>query len=513
MPMSSGAPSSMSPHRPWSRWGLSWLLSGCRPGGVTASLTLVVVTVVVAMLGTAPATALRADSTPAPVPPGGPAVSCPTGQTPTQVTAPPPTKPVPTARKGATPNPASTTQPDGSVVTSACAIAPPTPMLGPQIPPEHTVGGPLLARSGVIVDAPVSVPPPPAVTDVSYVVSDLDTGQVLAAKNPHALLLPASTLKTLTSLVVLPALSTSMLVTASHEAVTAEGTRVGLIEGNPYTVDQLMTGLVLISGNDTAYALADAYGGRAKLIAAMNERAGQLGAWDTMAVDPSGLDAPGQRSSAYDLALIGRAVMQLPDFRRYALTRTFSFPGGTDAQGKVQPPFQIDNHNTLLDSYPGTFGVKNGYTSGARHTFIGAVSRGGRTLLVTQMGGVVVPSWQPTAALLDWAFANAGALRPVGQLVAPGAPQPPEWRGEAATPLPEAAVPGAGGTSTLPLRTPPAAAPRQESAGGVLTSGRETSTQPVVYAVLLALAAGLTALVLARRRAVRARRGRRAPGR
>ncbi|MDQ6716433.1 MAG: D-alanyl-D-alanine carboxypeptidase, partial [Actinomycetota bacterium] len=398
------------------------------------------------------------------------------------MTAPPPTKPVPPSRTPAKPpSPAPTTAPDGSVITTSCAVAPPTPMAGPQISPEHTVGGPLLARSGVVVDGPATLPPPPVVTDVSYVISDLDTGQVLAAKNPHALLLPASTLKTLTSLVVLPALSPTTVVTASHAAVTAEGTRVGMVEGNPYTVDQLMTGMVLISGNDTAYALAEAYGGRDKLIAAMNRRAAELGAWDTAAVDPSGLDEPGQRSSAYDLALVGRAVMQLPEFRRYATTKTFTFPGGTDQQGKVFPPFQIDNHNTLLEKYPGTIGVKNGYTSGARHTFIGAVTRGGRTLLVSQMGGVALPSWQPSAALLDWAFANFASLRPIGQLVAPGAPQPPEWQGGSAVPSEVPAAPAAAGAPAVsPSSTPPPLAlpaPQQDGVG-LLTSARRAATNP-----------------------------------
>ena len=82
----------------------------------------------------------------------------------------------------------------------------------------------------------------------------------------------------------------------------------------------------------------------------MNPKAGQLGAWDTVAVDPSGLDAPGQRSSAYDLALFGRAVM-LPAYRQVATTKRYTFPGATDRNGKVFPPFEIQNHNTLLQNY------------------------------------------------------------------------------------------------------------------------------------------------------------------
>ena len=207
----------------------------------------------------------------------------------------------------------------------------------------------------------------------------------------------------------MPAVPATTKLVATDDEVNADGTRVGMVSGGTYTVDDLFHGLVLMSGNDTAYALADAFGGRDKTIAAMNAKAAQLGAWDTVAVDPSGLDAPGQRSSAYDLALLGRAVMQLPAYRQVAATKTYTFPGGTDRSGKVSPAFEIQNHNQLLENYPGTIGVKNGYTTGARNTFIGAVTRGGRTLLITQMGATLTPSWQRQAALLDWAFANAGA--------------------------------------------------------------------------------------------------------
>jgi D-alanyl-D-alanine carboxypeptidase (penicillin-binding protein 5/6) len=335
-----------------------------------------------------------------------------------------------------------------------------------------------------VVDRPDSVPAPPDGYESSYLIADLDTGQVLAAKNPHAWLLPASTLKTLTSLVVLPAVPSTTKLVATDDEVNADGTRVGMVSGATYTVDDLFHGLVLMSGNDTAYALADAYGGRDKTVAAMNAKAAQLGAWDTIAVDPSGLDAPGQRSSAYDLALLGRAVMQLPAYRQLAATMTYPFPGGTDRNGKVFPPFEIQNHNQLLQNYPGTIGVKNGYTTGARNTFIGAATRNGRTLLLTEMGGTLTPSWQRQAALLDWAFANVERLRPVGALVAPGAAQPPELGGMAAPTTAVTPVPSA----TTPLA--PAAAADEPGAGGnpgpwLLTSAATAARNPLTWLALV----------------------------
>lgn len=368
-------------------------------------------------------------------------------------------------------------------------------MPAPSVAAEHTVGGPKLAGTGTIVDEPDAVPAPPDGSEVSYLIADMDSGQVLAAKNPHAWLLPASTLKTLTSLVVMPTVPSATTVVATDDEVNADGTRVGMVSGASYTVGDLFHGLVLMSGNDTAYALADAYGGRDKTVGDMNAKAAQLGAWDTVAVDPSGLDAPGQRSSAYDLALFGRAVMQLPAYREVATTKAYTFPGGTDRTGKVFPPFEIQNHNQLLDNYAGTIGVKNGYTTGARNTFIGAATRNGRTLLITQMGSTLTPSWPRQAALLDWGFANAAQLRPVGTLVAPGAAQPPELGGSVAPTTAGTPVPSATTKEPVPQATttlPPALAAEESGAGGnpgpwLLSTAATAARSPVAWLVVVVL--------------------------
>ena len=134
----------------------------------------------------------------------------------------------------------------------------------------------------------------------------------------------------------------------------------------------------MASGNDAAYALAEAGGGREATLTAMNEHAAYLGAHDTVAKDPSGLDAPGQTSSAYDLALIGRAALELKDFRAYVATKQVDFPGRVDPKTKKRETYKINNHNKLLYNYDGTIGVKNGYTEAANRTFISAVTRGGR---------------------------------------------------------------------------------------------------------------------------------------
>lgn len=283
--------------------------------------------------------------------------------------------------------------------------------------PATPVGGPLLAGTGVVVNAGPGVPPLPAhLLADGWLVADLDTGAVLAARDPHGLFPPASTEKVLTALTLIPRLSPEQTYVASAADVDVDGSRVGLVAGQPYTVRQLFTSMLVVSGNDSANALASANGGAALTLAEMQARARSLQADDTVVGTVSGLDAPGQHTSPYDLALIARAALALPDFRRYVATeRSFMpKPGGGE--------FEIDSHNPLLGRFAGTFGVKNGYTTHDLATYIGAARRGGHTLLVTLMHAY--PVFGPTArALLRWGFAADGLVTPVGQLVGPLAPR------------------------------------------------------------------------------------------
>jgi serine-type D-Ala-D-Ala carboxypeptidase (penicillin-binding protein 5/6) len=381
----------------------------------------------------------------------------------------------------------------------------------PAAAPEP-VGGAQLARTGVIVDLAPGVPPPPAVPARSWVLADMTSGMVLAARAPQARLLPASTLKTLTALTLIPTVPADRRIVATDADVRADGTRVGMLPGSSYTAGQLFQGLLMASGNDAAYALARVGGGAGgvpQTLRAMNARAAQLGAFDTVARDPAGLDQPGQSSSAYDLALIGRAAMQLPDLRSYVTTKHASFPGGTGPDGRARRAFLINNHNRLLYNYPGTIGIKNGYTLAAKQTFIGAASRGGHTYLFTEIAGTNA-SWRPTAALLDWAFAHGTRVAPVGRLVQPGSTAPPPAPGSAAPLQPTPAVPssevaktpdpGAGGDAG-----DPGASGAQRPAALTAPAGSRSATRPWVGAAAVSTAA-LLALWTARRRAVVRRR-------
>jgi serine-type D-Ala-D-Ala carboxypeptidase (penicillin-binding protein 5/6) len=279
------------------------------------------------------------------------------------------------------------------------------------------VGGDALATTGV-VETPGGTPLP-KVGAGSWLVADATTGTVLAARDPHGRFMPASTLKTLTSLVLLPRLDKASIYVARPQDTSVEGTRVGIVAGVPYTVDQLFYGLFLASGNDAASALANANGGWVTTVQSMNALALELQADDTHAMNPSGLDVKGQVTSAYDLALFARAGLMRADFSAYVATKRYAFPGRLPTvPGKPRATFQIQNQNRLLmHGYPGIVGVKTGYTTMAGRTYVGAANRNGHLVVVTLMK-IDGPSEDAARKLLDWGFANVGK-EGVGELVQP----------------------------------------------------------------------------------------------
>lgn len=275
------------------------------------------------------------------------------------------------------------------------------------------IGGPLLGSDGLVVQALPGAPSLPTdLTMSSWLVADADTGEVLAAKAPHERFLPASTLKTLTAVTLIPRLSPTQTQKASYNDVAVDGSKVGLVTGYPYTVDTLFTAMLVVSGNDAADALAEAAGGIPATVRLMNAEAQHLQALDTVARTPSGLDAPGETSSAYDLALIAREGLSMPQFRHYISVVRATVPAPR------RQHFEIYTHNRLLTTYRGDIGVKNGYTVAAGGTYVGAATRGGHTIIVTLMHANP-DFWGQARQLLDWGFAAEGKVVPVGTLVAP----------------------------------------------------------------------------------------------
>ncbi|BCB77363.1 hypothetical protein Pflav_037730 [Phytohabitans flavus] len=371
---------------------------------------------------------------------------------------------------------------------------PPKPK-APALDPSHAaVGGEALATDGLAI--PEGAAAPPKLTASTWLVADLDTGKVLGACHAHGYETPASVQKVLLSATMIPKLDPKQVVKVIREDLDIEpgSSAVGLIEGGKYSIETLWYGLLFDSGNDAANVLARLGGGdkgRAGGVAMMNAEARHLGALQTHAVTPSGLDGPGQFTSAYDLVLIARAAFALPDFRKYVAARTAKIP--------PQPPkdprgFQIQNDNGLLEKYPGALGGKSGFTTLARHSFVGAAKRGDRTLVAAVLGAEARPirASEQTGKLLDWGFA-LGPDASVGRLVEPGETDP--------KPTPTADGPGADAAEGAAAR--PSDGPPGSSFAAVI--GLTVAVAAVVLVMLVA-ATRRRAVVRARQAALAERR-------
>jgi D-alanyl-D-alanine carboxypeptidase (penicillin-binding protein 5/6) len=333
---------------------------------------------------------------------------------------------------------------------------PPRPVPPADDPANSAVGGDALATHGLVI--PAGAPAPPPVTATTWMVADLDTGEVLGGCGPHVYQTPASVQKTLLAATVIDKLDPNKLVTVVNSDLNIEphSSAVGLLVGGKYRVSTLWLGLLLNSGNDAANTLARMAGGGgpngvATTVAAMNDNAHRLGAFQTHAVTPSGLDGTGQFTSAYDLALIARVCFASDDFRKYALTKAAQMP----AQPQLKKGgFQFQNENKLIFNYPGALGGKTGFTTVARHSYVGGASRNGRRLVVTLLGAEAHPQrgWQQGESLLNWGF-SVPRDESVGKLVQPEdfANRPTTESAHQAGVPPVAAPPAARASSTRAL--------------------------------------------------------------
>ncbi|MBP2322699.1 D-alanyl-D-alanine carboxypeptidase (penicillin-binding protein 5/6) [Kibdelosporangium banguiense] len=308
---------------------------------------------------------------------------------------------------------------------------------GPVPVPDKPVGGARMGECGVI--APQSATAPPAdVTSASWLLADLDSGNVIGAKDPHARHRPASLIKVLLAIVVMKDLKMDTVVTGTSEDANQDGTRVGMGAGGQYTVQQLFQALLMHSGNDAAHALAVQLGSVDKAVQKMNDTAHALGAMDTHTATPSGLDGPGMMTSAYDMALFYREAMKHPEFATAITTKQIDWPGYGN-----KPGFKVNNDNRLLGKYDGFLGGKTGFTDDARHTYLGGAEQNGRRLVVVLMRGEQAPVKMADQGgkLLTWGF-GLPKVQPVGTL---NTPKPAAATDD--NPDPAASV-STGGTST-----------------------------------------------------------------
>lgn len=396
--------------------------------------------------------------------------------------------------------PSATTTPFTTPNTDGCPnkTAPPPPIDTSETPepgqtapaalpiPNPPIGGKQLGGCGVILPSGAG-PLPEGISATAWEVADLDTGRVIAAKDPHGRYRPASTIKVLLASVAIPALDLDRTVIGTQDDANADGTRVGIGPGGHYTNKQLFQALIMASGNDAAHAISTQLGGDDATVAKMNTLAKQLQALDTRAATPSGLDGPGMSISAYDLTLLFRHAMTLPLFAELIHTEQVDFPGypadPKNPDDKDHPGFPIGNDNHLLFEYDGAIGGKTGYTDDARQTFVAAAQRNGHRYVVTLLKADVRPfrPWEQAAKLLDYAFAlPAGAT--VGSM--------PDGSSEGANPSVALASP--------PARTDAEPAPAADS--GSSSDHHDLRIALMAVGVVLVLVLLLSARRMSRRR-------------
>jgi D-alanyl-D-alanine carboxypeptidase (penicillin-binding protein 5/6) len=377
-----------------------------------------------------------------------------------------PAGPGATPGSGAAPGPGASLGPAESIGAASAAA-------------RLDVGGVKMASPGVVVNYPAGGPKLPSVPASAYVIADAGTGQVLAAKDPHGEFPPASTLKVLTAITLLPRLNPDAMVTASTLAASQEPNIAGLIAGRQYQVSALFKALLLISANDAAVALTQATGSFATGMQLINAEAQHLQAYDVVAKMPNGLPAPGQVVSAYDEALIARQALASPAFMGYDSTLAAPFqikPGKSET---------LVNQNTLLTQYKGGIGGKIGWTEASGATYIGMARRNGVTLIVTVLRCTALQEITSGEKLLNWGFAEDGHVTPVGSLVSP---------------LPTAAALHQAAVARARAARLKAA---QISSQAVARSSTKNAGLAIGGGIAVAAAIGLTTLARARRRAAR----------
>lgn len=235
------------------------------------------------------------------------------------------------------------------------------------------------------------------ITAKSAFIMDAETGEVLFAQAPDATRQPASTIKVLTGLIAIDSLKQQDRVKASQNAAAMPRSKIYLRPGKAYAANDMINAVLLASANDASVALAEKIGGTERDFAKlMTAKAESLGARKTVCKTASGLTAPGQHSTARDLALIFNGAMKEPDFsRRMSLRKVETNYGGT-----------LHSHNRALWQVHGAEGGKTGYTNVARKTYVGKFSRGNDQIVVALMGSEAM--WTDVKHLVEYGFHQKG---------------------------------------------------------------------------------------------------------
>lgn len=313
----------------------------------------------------------------------------------------------------------------------------------------------------------------PDIAAQSAIVIDADTGAVLYAKNPDEPWAPASLTKIAIALIALESAPLNQLLTVEQYDLVGEAS-MGLAAGDELTLETALYGLLLPSGNDAAMTIARNLGALPgdspqesvdRFMRRTNLMLERMGLHNTHLLNPHGLDQPGHRSTARDLALVTREALQNPTFRQIIGSPIYQ-------DGR----YALQQSNRLLGSYPGLIGGKTGITDGCGYCLMEAAERDGRTVIAVLLGSTAEAWYQDAETLLDYGFAQL-AQGSAGQ-PAPASIQGSPARSPDAAMAENAEVAQAA-TTTGPVPSPTAALPSPQPATG-LTVRREAPDVAVV---------------------------------
>lgn len=236
---------------------------------------------------------------------------------------------------------------------------------------------------------------PPQTSASGACVVEIDSGRVLCAKNAEQEMPMASTTKIMTALVAIEKGNLDQVITAKSPAVGVEGSSIYLKEGEQFTLKDLLYGLMLRSGNDSAVAIACAVGGSVDgFVEMMNQKAAELGAVHTHFVNPHGLPAQGHYTTAKDLATISAYAMRNPVFSEIVSTKSITIQPDGEGQARL-----LQNKNKLLTQFSGATGIKTGYTKEAGKCLVGSAERDGKRVVAVVLGAPDM--WNDVQALMD----------------------------------------------------------------------------------------------------------------
>lgn len=233
---------------------------------------------------------------------------------------------------------------------------------------------------------------------------DALSGEVLYEKSPHQKLRIASLVKVMTSIITLESKKVDDLIKVSERAAAVEPDKMSLLPGERLTVEELLVGMFMISGNDAAEVLSESLGRRGEFINLMNSKAKQLGMSDSSFINPTGLEEDGvdQYSTAYDVALMSRyLIKRWPDVLRISATPYVFWPKNSRRQD-----YEMYSGINLLSTYPGVVGLKTGFTPEAGLTLVTVAKREEKEVIGVILGAT--NRRDDAIKLLDYSFDKLG---------------------------------------------------------------------------------------------------------